>query len=65
MPDIDPQDGQVDSAVNPVLQACRQDDRMKGPLPFGMNAIVTRGLVPAAGNDPEPVLSVGMAVDVE
>ena len=65
IPDIDPQNGQADSAVHPVLQAYRQDVRMNGALTFGMNAIVTRGWVPAAGTDPEPVLSVGMTVDVE
>ena len=62
IPDIDPADGQPDGAVNPVLQSYRQDPRMKGALTFGMNAIVTRGLVPAASDLPEPVLSVGMAV---
>ena len=63
IPDIDPADGQPDGAVNPVLQSYRQDPRMKGALTFGMNAIVTRGLVPAASDLPEPVLSVGMAVE--
>ena len=62
IPDIDPEDAQPDGAVNPVLQSYRQDPRMKGALTFGMNAIVTRGLVPAASDEPEPVLSVGMTV---
>ncbi|MEY2805385.1 MAG: hypothetical protein RL657_2721 [Pseudomonadota bacterium] len=64
VPDVDPADGQSDGAVNPVLQSYRQDPRMNGALTFGMNAIVTRGLVPAASEQPEPVLSVGMAVEV-
>ena len=62
IPDVDPSDGQPDGAVNPVLQSYRQDPRMNGGLTFGMNAIVTRGLVPAASDEPEPVLSVGMTV---
>jgi uncharacterized protein YcbX len=65
IPDIDPEDGQPDAAVNPVLQSYRQDARMNGALTFGMNAIVTRGLVPAASTEPEPVLSVGMTIGVE
>ena len=65
IPDIDPANGQPDAAVQPVLHSYRQDERMQGALTFGMNAIVTRGLVSAAGTDPEPVLSVGMAVVVE
>ena len=64
VPDVDPADGQMDSVVNPVLQSYRQDPRMKGGLTFGMNAIVTRGLVPADSDLPEPVLSVGMAVQL-
>jgi uncharacterized protein YcbX len=64
IPDIDPAAGQPDAAVNPVLQTYRRDDRMKGALTFGMNAIVTSGLVPASSDEPEPVLSVGMAVAV-
>ena len=64
IPDIDPTDGQPDAAVHPVLQAYRQDPRMNGALTFGMNAIVSSGLVPAASDAPEPVLSVGMAVEV-
>ena len=49
--------------LHPVLQAYRQDVRMNGALTFGMNAIVSSGLVAAASDLPEPVLSVGMAVE--
>lgn len=65
IPDIDPADGEVDSAVNPVLQSYRADERMKGALTFGMNAVVSAGLVPAASDDPEPQLSVGMEISVQ
>ncbi len=65
IPDIDPADGEVDSAVNPVLQSYRADERMKGALTFGMNAVVSAGLVPAASDDPEPQLSVGMEITVQ
>lgn len=65
VPDIDPEDGHVDAAVNPVLQTYRADPRMNGALTFGMNALVSAGLVAAASEAAEPVLSVGMAVDFD
>lgn len=65
VPDVNPTTGQKDQWALPVLQAYRRDPRMNGALTFGMNAIVTQGLVPAASELPEPVLSVGMAVECD
>lgn len=65
IPDVNPSSGQSDRWALPVLKAYRRDPRMKGALTFGMNAIVTQGLVPAASDLPEPVLSVGMSVECD
>jgi hypothetical protein len=65
IPDVNPTTGQTDQWALPVLQDYRRDSRMNGALTFGMNAIVTQGLVPAASELPEPVLSVGMAVECD
>ena len=48
-----------------MLRKYRQDPRMKGALTFGMNAIVSQGLVAADSDLPEPVLQVGMAVELD
>jgi uncharacterized protein YcbX len=63
IPDVNPITGQTDQWALPVLKDYRRDPRMNGALTFGMNAIVTQGLVPAASEWPEPMLSVGMAVE--
>jgi uncharacterized protein YcbX len=65
IPDVDPSAGQKDQWASPVLQQYRRDARMDGALTFGMNAIVSQGLVPAASDLPEPVLQVGMAVECD
>ncbi len=46
----------------------RREDKKankKGAVTFGMNAIVTEGLVPADSDEPEAVLKVGQAVQVQ
>jgi uncharacterized protein YcbX len=65
IPDVNPTTGQKDQWALPVLKDYRRDPRMNSALTFGMNAIVTQGLVPAASELPEPVLSVGMTVECD
>jgi hypothetical protein len=48
--------------VGRVLRSYRQDARLKGQASFGMNAIVTQGLVAADSEEAEPVLKVSMKV---
>jgi uncharacterized protein YcbX len=62
IPDVNPQTGETDDAVGRVLRSYRQDARLSGEVTFGMNAIVTDGLVAADSEEAEPVLKVSMAV---
>lgn len=43
IPDVDPQQGVRDDRVSPVLRTYRADERLKGAITFGMNAIVRGG----------------------
>jgi len=45
-----------------VLESYRRDAGLKGEVAFGMNAIVTQGLVAADSEEAEPVLKVSMSV---
>ena len=62
IPDVNPLTGETDDAVGRVLRSYRQDARLKGQASFGMNAIVTQGLVAADSEEAEPVLKVSMKV---
>ena len=64
IPDVNPQTGEPDDAVGDVLASYRLDAGLKGEVAFGMNAIVTQGLVAADSEEPEPVLRVSQAVEV-
>lgn len=55
IPNIDPATAQVDPAVSDTLQTYRRDERVKGAVTFGMNAIVVQGA--------DQVLRVGQAVE--
>ena len=65
IPNIAPATAEVQPVISEVLASYRQDARLEGAITFGMNAIVTAGLVPADGPEPEAVLKVGQAVDVQ
>lgn len=65
IPAVNPATADIQPAVNEVLAGYRQDARLDGAITFGMNAIVTSGLVPADGPEPEAVLEVGQAVQVQ
>ena len=56
-----PQTGEADDAVGQVLASYRLDAGLKGEVTFGMNAIVTEGLVAADSEEDEPVLRVSQA----
>jgi uncharacterized protein YcbX len=58
IPDVNPATGETDDAVGQVLASYRRDAGLKGEVTFGMNAIVTQGLVAADSEDEEPVLKV-------
>ena len=62
IPSVNPQTGEMDDAVSRVLASYRQDAGLKGEVTFGMNAIVSQGLVAADSEDDEPVLRVSQAV---
>ena len=64
IPDVNPQTGEFDDAVGQVLASYRQDVGLKGEITFGMNAIVTQGLVAVDSEEAEPVLRVSQAVTV-
>ncbi|MEY3913371.1 MAG: hypothetical protein RL509_1415 [Pseudomonadota bacterium] len=61
IPDVNPQTGEADDAVGQVLASYRLDAGLKGEVTFGMNAIVTEGLVAADSEEDEPVLRVSQA----
>ena len=65
IPGVNPQTGEVDDAVGQALAAYRRDAGLKGAITFGMNAIVTQGLVTADSDDDEPVLRVSQTVEIE
>ena len=65
IPNVDPQTAELQPQVSAVLASYRQDARLEGAVTFGMNAIVTEGLVPADSDEPEAVLKVGQAVQVQ
>ena len=65
IPNLDPKTAQAQPVVGEVLAGYRQDARLQGAVSFGMNAIVTSGLVPADGPEAEAVLKVGQAVQVQ
>lgn len=65
IPNLDPQTAQAQPVVSEVLAGYRQDARLQGAVSFGMNAIVTAGLAAADGSQPEAVLKVGQAVQVQ
>jgi uncharacterized protein YcbX len=65
IPDVNPQTGEPDDGVNRVLASYRRDAGLKGAVTFGMNAIVTQGLVAADSDEQEPVLRVSQSVVVE
>jgi uncharacterized protein YcbX len=44
IPDVNPERGEPDHAVNAELAAYRADARMNGKITFGMNAIVEQGI---------------------
>ncbi len=44
IPDVDPQRGVPDDAVGPLLRTYRRDERLRGAVTFGMNAIVRAGV---------------------
>lgn len=44
MPDIDPATAERGHAVGDTLQAYRRDERVKGAVSFGMNAVIVRGV---------------------
>ncbi|TSE32499.1 MOSC domain-containing protein [Tepidimonas charontis] len=44
IPDVDPQRGVPDDTVGPVLRGYRRDERLRGAVTFGMNAIVRTGV---------------------
>ena len=62
IPDVNPLTGEIDDAVGEVLAAYRRDAGLKGEVTFGMNAIVTQGLVAADSDEDEPVLRVSQTV---
>lgn len=64
IPDVNPQTGEADDAVGQVLASYRLDAGLKGEVTFGMNAIVTEGLVAADSEEYEPVLRVSQAVEI-
>ena len=64
IPDVNPQTGEADDAVGQVLESYRLDAGLKGEVTFGMNAIVTEGLVAADSEEDEPVLRVSQAVEI-
>jgi len=65
IPNVNPQTAELQPQVSAVLASYRQDARLEGAITFGMNAIVTEGLVPADSDAPEAVLKVGQAVQVQ
>ena len=65
IPDVNPQTGETDDAVGQVLASYRRDAGLTGEVTFGMNAIVTQGLVAADSEDDEPVLRVSQTVEVQ
>lgn len=54
IPNVDPATAEVDPIVSDTLQGYRKNEKMKGAVTFGMNAIVVEGL--------ERTLKVGQAV---
>jgi uncharacterized protein YcbX len=64
IPDVNPQTGEADDAVGDVLASYRMDAGLKGEVTFGMNAIVTQGLVAADSEEDEPVLRVSQTVEI-
>ena len=54
IPDVDPKTAEQGHAVSDTLSTFRADERMKGGLTFGMNAVILEGV--------ERVLRVGQAV---
>ncbi len=64
IPDVNPLTGETDDAVGKVLASYRRDAGLKGEVTFGMNAIVTQGLVAADSEEDEPVLRVSQACQV-
>lgn len=54
IPDVDPKTAERGTAVGDTLATFRADERMKGGLTFGMNAVILEGV--------EQVLRVGQAV---
>ena len=65
IPDVNPQTAQTDDAVSHMLASYRRDVGLKGEITFGMNAIVTTGLVPADSDEAEPVLRVSQTVEIQ
>ena len=65
IPDVNPLTGERDDAVGQVLASYRRDAGVKGEVSFGMNAIVTHGLVAADSEDDEPVLRVSQPVQLQ
>jgi uncharacterized protein YcbX len=64
IPDVNPLTGEADDAVGKVLASYRRDAGLKGEVTFGMNAIVTQGLVAADSEEDEPVLRVSQSVEI-
>ena len=65
IPDVNPNTGETDDAVGQVLAAYRRDAGLKGEVTFGMNAMVTEGLVAPESEEAEPVLRVSQAVEMQ
>ena len=65
IPDVNPLTGETDDAVGQVLAAYRRDAGLKGEVTFGMNAMVTEGLVAPESEEAEPVLRVSQAVEMQ
>ena len=64
IPGVDPDTGVQGHAVTDALAGYRADPRMEGAVTFGMNAIVTQGLVAADSEEDEPVLRVSQPCQV-
>jgi len=54
IPNIDPATAQIDPTVSDILQSYRKNDRLRGAVTFGMNAIALQGV--------DQTLRVGQAV---
>ena len=65
IPNVNPQTGEPDDAVSQVLASYRRDIGIQGEVTFGMNAIVTQGLVAADSEEDEPVLRVSQQVEIQ